>query len=263
MAAVLSMRQVTARLDDERFEDVEAIDFDLPAGQCLSIGLSDWRDSPLPGLALGESVLGELQFEPAPPVHQANQASQASQPLRPRAVAGNVGMTGTVLFDGIDWQHRRDYDRLACRGQVGWVLSRPAWVSNLNLLENVLLRSLHHTSIDRGRLIRQAQQLAAQIGLAEIPPARMRQFDRSHLRRAEWVRAFLGKPRLVMLHRSFAGIEPAHHSALLALARQSLDWGAGVLWLADHPDELAAADQLAAQHFQMTNGQMLVREVTG
>lgn len=249
--SVLSFQAVSARLADERFSDVVSISFDLPAGQCLSIALAGRQDSPLPGLALGERVSGTLRFE-----------TDASGGQRLQRSASNVGMAGRILFAGVDWQERSAYDQLACRGRIGWVFSEPAWVNNLNLLENVLLRPLHHSTVDRAALMTQAQALADQVDLAEIPPARMRQFDRSHLRRAEWVRAFLANPQLILLHRALTAVESVHHSALRRLVQQALERGAAVLWLASDPEELQIAESLSEQRFQMIGTELQPRKVT-
>jgi len=170
-------------------------------------------------------------------------------------------MSGRVLFEGVSWEYRSTYGLLACRGRIGWVLSQPAWVNNLNVLENVLLRQMHHTTIARKQLLAEAQELAYAAQLSEVPSSRMGALEVSTLRRAEWVRAFLGNPRLVMLHRAFNGIEHTHREALTKIVCNALKRGVAILWLAGARDELIAANGLASRQYAMTGPRMKRAEV--
>jgi ABC-type lipoprotein export system ATPase subunit len=254
---VLTMVNVTATLGDERFTDVEKITFDISPGECLSIALQDHRDSPLPGFALGErisesAVNRSSNYEPSA-------AAKSQSFLSTEAV--DVAMSGRVLFEGVSWEYRSTYGLLACRGRIGWVLSQPAWVNNLNVLENVLLRQMHHTTVPRKDLLAQAQELAYAVDLPEVPAGRMGAMEISKLRRAEWVRAFLGNPRLVILQRAFNGIEHTHRDALTQIVRAALKKGTAVLWLAGVRDELVAANGLACRQFAMDGPKMKRVEV--
>lgn len=253
---VLTMVNVTATLSDERFTDVAEITFDVSPGECVSIALQDHRDSPLPGFALGERIGESTMWSGNRPP---SAAAKSRGFLSTEAV--DVGMSGRVLFEGVSWEYRSTYGLLACRGRIGWVLSQPAWVNNLNVLENVLLRQLHHTIIPRSQLLAEAQELAYAVDLPEVPAGRMSALEISKQRRAEWVRAFLGNPRLVMLHRAFNGIEHSHRDALTKIVRNALSRGTGVLWLAGARDELMAANGLASRQFTMNGSRMKRAEV--
>jgi phospholipid/cholesterol/gamma-HCH transport system ATP-binding protein len=251
------MVNVTATLGDERFTDVEEITFDVSPGECVSIALQDHRDSPLPGFALGEHI-GESAT-----TRSGNRAPSAAAKSRAflSTEVVDVGMSGRVLFEGVSWEYRSTYGLLACRGRIGWVLTQPAWVNNLNVLENVLLRQLHHTIIPRKQLLAEAQELAYAVELPEVPAGRMSSLEISKLRRAEWIRAFLGNPRLVMLHRAFNGIEHSHRDALTKVVRDALSRGTAILWLAGARDELIAANGLASRQYAMNGTRMKRAEV--
>lgn len=254
---ILAMVNVTATLGDERFTDVEEITFDVSPGECVSIALQDHRDSPLLGFALGERVgenAANRSKDPAPTAAAKSRGFLATETV-------DVGMSGRVLFEGVSWEYRSTYGLLACRGRIGWVLSQPAWVNNLNVLENVLLRELHHTTVPRKQLLAKAQELAYAVDLPEVPTGRMGAIEISKLRRAEWVRAFLGTPRLVMLHRAFNGIEQTHHHALAEIVRNALRRGTAVLWLAEAGDELIAANDLSSRRYAMIGPKMKRAEV--
>jgi ABC-type sugar transport system ATPase subunit len=172
----------------------------------------------------------------------------------------DVGMSGRVLFEGVSWEYRSTYGLLACRGRIGWVLSQPAWVNNLNVLENVLLRQMHHTITPRKELLAEAQKLAYAVELSEVPAGRMGALEISTLRRAEWVRAFLGSPKLVILHRAFNGIEYRYFESLTKIVRDTLNRGTAIFWLAGERDELIAANGLASRRYEMVGPKMKLAE---
>jgi ABC-type lipoprotein export system ATPase subunit len=255
---VLTMVNVTSSLGDERFTDVEDITFGVSPGECMSIALQDHRDSPLPGFALGERITETTASRSSNHTPSAAEKSGAFLSTE----TADVGMSGRVLFEGVSWEYRSTYGLLACRGRIGWVLSQPAWVNNLNVLENVLLRQLHHTRTPRKQLLAEAQELAYAAGLPEVPASRMRAMEISKLRRAEWVRAFLGNPRLVLLHRAFNGIEPKYYDSLVKIVRQSLSRGTAILWLAGTRDELIEANRLASRQYAMVGPKLKPAEAS-
>jgi len=254
---VLSFQNVSANLGDDRFANIQNVNFTLNQGQCLSIALSDERDSPIPGLAIGERVLAtQANLVANAAATTANQIPEGGAKL-----AQAVGMSGRVLFEGIAWENRSPHGLLACRGRIGWVLSQPGWVNNLSVLENVLLRQLHHTRVPRRQIIAEAQELAYAVDLAEVPARRMSSLSISELRRSEWVRAFLGWPSLVMLQRAFHGIEHRQYEKLATIVRSALAHGSAVLWIASDPDELAIANSVAQRRYVMSNEE--IRSVEG
>jgi len=253
---VLSMVHVSATIGDERFADVTDVSFAVSAGECVSIALGDRRDSPLPGLAIGERISQSPASTTALHLPSAEAKSQGFL----RTDNRQTGMSGRILFEGVSWEYRSTYGLLANRGKIGWVVSQPAWVNNLNLLENVLLRPLHHTKTPRAELLAQAQELAYAVGLPEVPAGRMSTIETSKLRRAEWVRAFLGRPSLLLLHRAFGGIEPTHYPALAKVAADAKARGAAIVWLADPGDELNAANRLADRRYQMVGANLVSAE---
>lgn len=253
---VLTMANVTATLADARFSDVEDISFDIATGQCVSIALENHRDSPLPGFAIGERI---GHYPARRGTDRTPSAAAKARGFLSEEMA-HVSMSGRVLFEGVSWEYRSTYGLLACRGRIGWVLSRPAWVNNLNVLENVLLRPLHHTTIARSELLAQAQELAYAVGLPEVPIGRMNALDLSRLRRAEWVRAFLGGPRLVMLHRAFDGIESTHHASLTRMVREAMSQGIAILWITGGGNDRQAANEVATRRYQMDGPRMIPAE---
>ncbi len=226
---LLAFHDVSAWLGDERFIDVEQVQLTMLRGEAVFVRLEDDRDSPLPALAIGDRPIPKL---------------------------GRREMLGSIAFEGIAWPDRPAHDLLACRGRIGLVLTHAGWVSNLSLLDNVLLRTLHHTQLPRRQIETRAQELAYRVGLAEVSPRRVSSVGRSERKRSEWIRAFLGDPVLVILQRPCQGVKRKDWEPLVGLVRQTLARGASVLWIASDPLESELASKLAIRRYSMKGTHM-------
>lgn len=140
-------------------------------------------------------------------------------------------LAGSVHFLGESWT-ALDADNLAkCRAQIGRVFDEWGWVSNLNVLENVLLREEHHTRRPTAEIEAEADTLARSFGLPRVPRGRPELVPQSELRRAEWVRAFVGRPRLVLLERPLRGVTEDALRSLVAAVESARRGEAAVVWL--------------------------------
>src|ERR1035437_7943113 len=130
---------------------------------------------------------------------------------------------GRVLFQGEAWTAMPPEQVLQRRAQIGRVFDGHGWISNLNVNENVILAQRHHTRRPDAEILAESEALARAFGLNELPKIRPalvapgavpRAFGLNELpkirpalvapqdlRRAEWVRGFLGCPLLVLLER--------------------------------------------------------------
>jgi len=142
---------------------------------------------------------------------------------------------GCVRFLGRDWAARKPRDAVAARARIRRVFSGPAWVSNLDVDENVTLRERHHTGRPAEEIEAEAVRLARAFGLADLPRQRPAWTNRADLARAQWVRALLGAPRLLLLEfpEHDAAEEPL--AAFCAAVRRSREGGAGTVWFTSAP----------------------------
>src|SRR4051794_36234792 len=53
---------------------------------------------------------------------------------------------GAVRFMGSDWRKMPFHQAIQCRGKIGRTFEGHAWVSNLDVDENVILAQRHHTT---------------------------------------------------------------------------------------------------------------------
>jgi len=167
-------------------------------------------------------------------------------PLADMAVGLVEPARGRVLFLGEAWQAAGPEQNLARRARIGRVFWEQGWISNLNVLENVTLPQRHHTRRPVPEIIAEAEALARRFGLERLPAARPARVDPRDLRRAEWVRAFLGNPALVLLEEPLRGAGPEAAPRLFEAVREACARQAAVLWLAergriDSPPDVPAA----------------------
>src|ERR1035437_7497838 len=54
--------------------------------------------------------------------------------------------TGTVTFQGADWEELGPDAAAAARGNIGRVFENRGWISNLDVDENITLAARHHTT---------------------------------------------------------------------------------------------------------------------
>lgn len=149
---------------------------------------------------------------------------------------------GTATFLGRDWRHTLASRAEMQRGQIGRIFDGQAWISNLDVDENILLPQRHHTSIPNAQLRADAEALAKSFGLSGLPATRPSMTPPHDLRRCACVRAFLGQPTLLLLERPEHNEYPGLMAPLLANIQATRQRGGAALWITnltevfDHPE---------------------------
>ena len=139
--------------------------------------------------------------------------------------------TGAVYFLGRNWAALPPDQANAMRGRIGRVFKSGNWINHLSLMENILLPQLHHTRRSVGRLRDEAAERAQQFGLPGISLDLPGDIPAADLQRTACVRAFLGRPALILLEEPTAGIYLEIISALMNAVREARERGAAVIWL--------------------------------
>jgi len=150
---------------------------------------------------------------------------------------------GRVLFGGVAWSAMPPEQALQRRARIGRVFDGRGWISNLDVNENVTLSERHHTRRPDKDIQAEVKALARAFGLGEIPSVRPAMVPHQDLRRAEWIRAFLGEPLLILLERPMKGVPLEHLPRLINAVREACARGAVVLWLTDS-DRIARHPEL-------------------
>jgi len=143
----------------------------------------------------------------------------------------NQAAEGSIFFLGKDWSAFPSDTANALRGRIGRVFFFGNWINRLTLLENILLPQLHHTRRKVAALRDEAVHLAEQFGLPGLPTGLPDDVMRTDHQRAACIRAFLGKPSLILLEEPTFGVYPEILPPLINAIRKACDRGCGVIWL--------------------------------
>jgi len=144
---------------------------------------------------------------------------------------------GMVSFMGKDWTQYGPDEGAAARGTIRRVFPSGGWLSNLDVDENITLSERHHTVRPIAEIEEEAAKWAARFDLDGVPHLRPALMKRGDLRRAEWVRAFMGRPALILLEEPMKEVYTDHLSALLQAVHDAREQGAAVLWLTGESPE--------------------------
>lgn len=144
---------------------------------------------------------------------------------------------GTVSFLESRWDEMSAEQAAANRGRIGRVFGGPAWISNLDVDENVTLRARHHGILSPARASEEADTLARRFGLADgVPRSRPAWVDAGSLQRSQWVRALLGDPALILLEFPEEGTEERWVAALREELGKALSNGSALCWITARPE---------------------------
>jgi phospholipid/cholesterol/gamma-HCH transport system ATP-binding protein len=138
---------------------------------------------------------------------------------------------GSIYFTGKDWSSLPPDTANALRGRIGRVFTFGNWINRLNLADNILLPQLHHTRRAYAEVRDEAAHLAEHFGLPGLPAGLPDEFSRNDQQRAACVRAFLGRPSLILLEEPTSGIYSEILQPLINEIRNACDRGCGVIWL--------------------------------
>ena len=157
-------------------------------------------------------------------------SEQVRLPLA-NAAAGMVWADGGIIrFLGRDWTEMSPRQAALERGHIGRVFGETGWISNLTVEENLTLAQRHNTTRPEDEIRNEAATLARLFSLPGLPQGLASTVRRQDLQRAACIRAFLGKPQLIILEEPTAGVYPQIMSPLMASLRAARARGAAVLW---------------------------------
>ena len=137
---------------------------------------------------------------------------------------------GTVRFRGQDWQGLRAGAAAAQRGRIGRLFDEECWVSNLNMEENLMLAQCHHTGEKEETFREEAAALSSQFLLPGLPLGRSSDYRAKDLQKAACVRAFMGKPDLILLERPTHNVYSELMAPLANAVYAARRRGAAVIW---------------------------------
>ncbi len=196
--SILQFEAVTLPAADAYDQEVAGLDFALRAGDCLLVAVEDER--------------------PCPPL-----ADAAEGLLEPSA--------GRVLMHGADWQEMSPDESSLRRSRIGRVFESQAWLSNLDVDENVTLAQRHHARRSEAEIREEAVRWVQRFGRDALPAMRPAWAPRHELIIAQWVRALLGEPELLIMERATRDATHEECAQLVEAAEEHRRRGAALIWL--------------------------------
>jgi phospholipid/cholesterol/gamma-HCH transport system ATP-binding protein len=162
-------------------------------------------------------------------------------------------LSGRVTFLGRDWVDMPPDLANALRGRIGRLFARPLRADTADVAARVLLGRLHHSRLPQAALLAQAADLALQFGLPGLPSGPARMVSGPDLLRAACVRAFLGRPSLVIVELPLATQSDDLLPCLFEAGAAARCDGAGVIWLAESGPALRDRSLRPTQRLRLTD----------
>ncbi len=164
----------------------------------------------------------------------------------------------SVRYQGTRWSDLPVREAFAQRRSVGRVRSEGQWMATRSVMENVLLPSLHHTILPEGPLRESASALALRFGLPGLPSALPDECTSADLERAACIRAFLGRPALVILEHPMEFEDSSLLAPMMNAIQQTRRHGGSVLWFTEHLAHLSDLSIPADCRYRLIGARLLV-----
>ena len=214
--------------------------------QCVDIENESAFDTGLQGAS--------FSVQPGTLVHVTVGEHENRHPLFDAAQGLLVETSGTVRFESAAWRETGPTDAAGMRSRMGRVFRDGAWLNNLDVDENITLKLRHHTRRSDAEIREEAEALAVRLGLDGLPGERPAWIGRSVLKRAQWVRALLGSPRLVLLDYPARDVETKYLEAFYDALRDAMQNGAGILWVSADSESIRDAQLQPAAEYRIVSG---------
>ena len=198
MDPILQFDQVTLPATDRSEQAVSGVHFALCPGDLLLVEISD--------------------LSSCPPL-----ADVAQGLMTPEA--------GTVRIGGREWSSYSPDEEAHWRHRIGRVFGEQAWLSNLDVDENITLSQRHHTRRPIAEINDEALSWATRFNRSALPVGRPAWTSKHELMIAQWIRAFVGDPVLFILERPTRDTASAERAKFVDALSERRQAGAVVLWL--------------------------------
>lgn len=160
---------------------------------------------------------------------------EAETPEHDRALADaalglSVPLEGAVRFRDHDWRRLPDAFRDGLRGRCGLIPRETGLMAHASMMENILAPRRYHDRTRDAALIAEAAASARRFGLPGLPTGDLRAESRLDRLRAACVRAFLGRPVLVIIESQPQGWRRELVAPLLDAVQEVRERGGAAIW---------------------------------
>lgn len=168
----------------------------------------------------------------------------------------NVG-EGQVKCMGLNWQELDDRRASALRGHIGRIYQGEEWLALYPMQMNILWAQLYHTRTNLDSLVKEAVKLSMRFGLPGLPtqlPSRLNSLDQ---RRAEYVRAFIGHPALMLLEEPVLSEPPELYNAFLGELTYARERGCAIVWISSNASSWRDYELGNMQKFRLSDSGLM------
>jgi phospholipid/cholesterol/gamma-HCH transport system ATP-binding protein len=143
-------------------------------------------------------------------------------------------VAGSISFLGHNWSQTSPDHANALRGLIGRVFKTANWIDYMVVSEAILLSQLHHTRRPKEEIRDEAMKLCRIFGLPGLPTQRPGNMLLTDLQRLACARAFLGRPRLIILEEPTLNLGREILPGLTKKINELRDRGVGVIWMTQY-----------------------------
>ena len=165
--------------------------------------------------------------------------------------------SGEVRLLDQDWQMLGRARAHELRAHVGRVLARGNWLETRSVWENIVLQQLHTTQRSATAINREAGRLARDFGLPGLPVEYPEACPAADLERAACVRAFMGRPALVILEHPMTLTYPDMLVPLIQAIQRVRNRGGAVLLITNLTGLFDDASLPVTQRHRIAGGLMV------
>jgi phospholipid/cholesterol/gamma-HCH transport system ATP-binding protein len=173
------------------------------------------------------------------------------------ALLGLGGPDAGVRFLDRAWHELGVRDAFELRRDVGRVQSRGNWMETRPVMDSLLMPVLHHTILPVQRLRNSASGLARRFGLPGLPMQTPDECAAADLERAACVRAFLGRPALVVLEHPMELEASSLLVPLMNAIQQVRRRRGAVLWFTEHLSQVTDPGLSADRRSQLVDTELI------
>ncbi len=142
------------------------------------------------------------------------------------------------------------------RARIGRTFDTGSWLSNLDLDENVTLAQRYHTQRAEAEIESEAVALAHEFDLPDLPRGRPHLAPRQVRRRAQWIRALLGKPDLLLLDQPSRDLLSQWTARLVQKVSERRAAGVAAIWITAEQDDWTNPELKPTLKFELRGQKM-------
>jgi putative ABC transport system ATP-binding protein len=147
---------------------------------------------------------------------------------------------GKVVFDSRDLSAVGENELSDIRRtKMGFVFQQPTMLKNLNILDNIILPSMHDNRKNAAKITQKARALMKRVGIAELEKRDIIQVSGGQLQRAGICRALMNNPRIIFGDEPTGALNSKSSQEIMDIFSEINENGTAVM-LVTHDAKIAA-----------------------